>query len=72
MRIRLPILLATVTPALLFVGYCSYWYYAADAVRTGIDDWIVEQRTSGVGVESEGVDVGGFPLMLTPTRARWS
>ncbi len=64
MRIRLPYLLAVAIPALLVAGYSSYWYYAADAVRRGIDDWIAQQGANGLEVRSAGVAVGGFPLML--------
>ncbi len=64
MRIRLPLLLGIAIPLLLIAGYCSYWFYAADAVRRGIDDWIALQGANGLEVRSASVDVGGFPLML--------
>ena len=64
MRIRLPILLAIAAPVLLLAGYTSYWFYAADAVRRGIDEWIALQGENGVEVRSAGVDVSGFPLIL--------
>lgn len=64
MRIRLSILIPIVVPALLAAGYSSYWYYAADAVRRGIDEWVAMQRANGVEVRSEPVDIGGFPMKL--------
>lgn len=64
MRIRLSILLPIVVPVLLAAGYSTYWFYAADAVRRGIDEWVAVQRANGIEVRSEPVDVGGFPLKL--------
>ena len=81
MRIRLPLLLAIVTPVLLLAGYTSYWFYAADSVRKGIDDWIAFQGENGVEVRTTRVEVSGFPLILAadardvvmtdPQGARW-
>lgn len=64
MRIRLPILLPIAVPVFLIIGYCVYWFTAAEAVRTGIDDWVAMQRSQGVEVQAGEIDVGGFPLML--------
>lgn len=64
MRIRLPILLPIAVPVLLVIGYCVYWFTAAEAVRTGIDEWVALQRAQGVEVQAGQIDVGGFPLML--------
>ncbi len=64
MRIRLPILLPIAAPIFLVIGYCVYWFTAAEAVRTGIDEWVAAQRAQGIQVQSGDIDVGGFPLML--------
>lgn len=64
MRIRLPILLPIAVPVFLILGYSVYWFTAAEAVRTGIDEWILAQRAQGVAVRHGDIDVGGFPLLL--------
>ena len=64
MRFRLALLLAAIVPVLLIAGYTSYWFYVADAVQRGVDEWITVQGSNGVDVETSGLELSGYPLVM--------
>ncbi len=46
---------------LLLVSYTIYWFYMANQLTIGVEDWIDDQREAGYRMEHGGLDMSGFP-----------
>jgi hypothetical protein len=67
MFLRRTVLFPILIVAVLGAAYGGYWVYAADQLRSGVDNWIAAQRTVGVDIRYGTMAVGGFPYSLTIT-----
>lgn len=46
----------------LTVSYVAYWFFTANAIRTGALDWAEAMRRQGYAIQYSHMEVGGFPL----------
>lgn len=47
--------------ALTVLGYVAYWFWLANEIEAGIDDWIAAERAEGRNVVIGARDITGFP-----------
>ena len=48
-------------------GYAGYWFIAAGEIGDRIDEWAETQRAQGLDIETEGIEVAGFPTRFEVT-----
>lgn len=52
---------------LLFGAYSAYWFFLHGQLKTGIDDWIAEQRAAGLEVNFTDKRLHGYPYRFALT-----
>lgn len=62
---RLKILVSAVLTVV--VGYSFFWYYMAGEVEDRIEDWVREQKSQGLSVRYEDLEINGFPYRMELT-----
>lgn len=48
----------------LLIAYVIFWFVLAHVARVKIADWIEAQRTEGIEITYDRLDIGGFPYRL--------
>jgi hypothetical protein len=61
------ILIVVFVVVLAAVLYGAFWFDTADRLKTGIQDWIAQQRRAGNFVVLNNLQISGFPLSFTFT-----
>lgn len=59
---RLKILASTIM--LLILGYSFFWYYMAGELEDRIEVWVHEQKSRGVSVRYDNLEINGFPYRM--------
>jgi len=48
----------------LVLGYSLFWYYMAGEVEDRIEGWVSEQKTRGLSIRYEDLEINGFPYRM--------
>lgn len=59
---RLKIMVSTVLAVVL--GYSLFWYYMAGEVEDRVEDWVSAQKSQGLSVRYEDLEINGFPYRM--------
>ena len=67
MRLVLLAAFAAGAVVIAVAGYAGYWFIAAGEIGDRIDEWAEKQRAQGLEIETEGIEVAGFPTRFEVT-----